>query len=172
MQNKSIPQSAARLRLGVIFAMSLIAALYLAARFGLSVAAVHVEFRRAGLSLETARLLGDGTVILLLVALAQLARMLGLIAAGELFTARVIGAFRRFALWLMLMALFGFVAPMVAAIALASSAAAAGGTGPHRLELMFDLRDLLTLGITLVLFLLARLLERASELEAEVREFV
>ena len=170
MQNKSVPQSAARLRLGVLAAMALIAALYLAARFGLSVAAVHVEFRRAGLSLETARLLGDGTVILLLVALAQLVRMLGLIAAGEQFTARVIGAFRRFALWLMVMALFGFVAPMAAAIAQAS--AAAPGAGLHRLELMFDLRDLLTLGITLVLFLLARLLERASELEAEVREFV
>ncbi|MEO5973137.1 MAG: hypothetical protein ABIP91_07230, partial [Sphingomicrobium sp.] len=129
-------------------------ALYASARFGLSFATLHVEFRRAGISLGTARLLGDGTIALLLVALAQLTRMLGLIAAGELFTARVIGAFRRFALWLMLMALFGFVAPLAAAIAQAS--AAAPGPGPHRIALAFDLRDLLTFAITLVLFLLAR----------------
>jgi hypothetical protein len=35
-----------------------------------------------------------------------------------------------------------------------------------------DLRQLMLLGITLFLFLLARLMERARELEAEMQEFV
>ena len=47
-----------------------------------------------------------------------------------------------------------------------------GAGGIHRIEIVFDLRQLLLLGITMVLFLIARLLERARELETEVREFV
>jgi hypothetical protein len=50
--------------------------------------------------------------------------------------------------------------------------APANATGTHHLALVLDFRQVLTLGITLLLFLLARLLERAREIEAEMREIV
>ena len=65
------------------------------------------------------------------------------------------------------MALFELVAPIVRGIA--------GAPGVRRrtgFAFALDLRDLLTVGITLLLFLLARLLERARGLDEEMREFV
>ena len=44
--------------------------------------------------------------------------------------------------------------------------------GVHRIPIILDLRQMLILAITMLLFLLARLLERARELESEVGEFV
>jgi hypothetical protein len=64
-----------------------------------------------------------------------------------------------------MMALFGFAARLVAGLA-------GGPPGIHLVAVRLDSRELLILGITLVLFLIARLLERASEIEAEMREFV
>jgi hypothetical protein len=111
-------------------------------------------------------MVGDGTVLLLLVALFRLTQMLRLIQMGEMFSVEVIGRFRSFAFWLLLLALYGLVAPTL--LALAEGAA----TGTHRLAFVLDFRQLLTLGITVLLFLLARLLERAREIEAEMREIV
>ena len=155
-----------RLRLGVFAAMGLIVAVYLAAVLNVQVAHAHVEHRLDGIPAPYSELIGAGGIALLLVALFQLSQMLGRIAAGELFSTAVISHFRAFALWLLLMALFEFFAPIVAGLA------NAGASYPHRLRLTIDLRDLLTVGITFLLFLLASLLDRARRLDEEMREFV
>ena len=69
-------------------------------------------------------------------------------------------------MWLLVMALFELIAPIVAGLAGATP------SYQHKFRIGIDLRDLLTVGITLLLFLLARLLERARRLDEEVREFV
>ena len=107
----------------------------------------------------------DISILLLSVALYHLSRMLGAIAAGDLFSARVVGAFRAFAFWLLLVALVWVVAPIVAVVL----------TGPdeaHRLAFRLQLRDVLTIGVALILFLVARLLERARTIDEEMREIV
>ena len=53
------------------------------------------------------------TILLLSVALYQLTKMLGAIAEGDLFSARVVRRFRAFAFWLLLVALVWIVAPML-----------------------------------------------------------
>ena len=164
--DQGITKAAARLRWGVFAAIALMVLLYLAARFDLQVGRAHVEYRMHDVSPTVGRMVGDGTVLLLLVALFRLTQMLRLIQMGEMFSVEVIGRFRSFAFWLLLLALYGLVAPTL--LALAEGAA----TGTHRLAFVLDFRQLLTLGITVLLFLLARLLERAREIEAEMREIV
>ena len=105
-------------------------------------------------------------VLLIFVALYQLTAMLRRIACGELFTAGVIGRFRAFALWLLLSALFGLLAPIGLQLL-----GLVPGTG-NQIRVAIDFREVIVVGVTLVLFLLARLLERARGLDEEVREFV
>lgn len=145
--------------------MALMLLIYIAARLGIQVAHAHVEYRLHGIGAPYAEAIGDGSMLLLLIALFRLTRMLGHIAAGELFSVPVIRSFRGFAFWLLLMALFELVAPIAAGLL------GAGSSSPHGFRIAIDLRDLLTVGITL-LFLLARLLERARGLDEEMREFV
>ncbi|MFL6830499.1 MAG: DUF2975 domain-containing protein [Sphingomicrobium sp.] len=145
--------------------MAVMVLLYAAARFGIRVGPAHVEYREDAPALMFTRLIGDVTLLLLLVALFQLTRMLGRIAAGELFSAVVVSRFRSFAFWLLLMALFSLLAPPAAQLLQQSP-------GGHRLQLIIDFREVLTVGVTLVLFLLARLLERARAIDEEIREFV
>jgi hypothetical protein len=164
--DSSIQSAAARLRWLVISALAVVLLLFVIAQLGLPLAGLHVEYRTHGILPVANRLLGFGTMILLAVALARLIQMLGRIASGELFTIEVVRRFRGFAFWLLAMALFGFVAPTVAALILAQPGA------PHRIALVLDVRELLIVAITMLLFLLARLLERARELESEVQEFV
>lgn len=166
MTDEGIAKSAARLRWAVFAAIAVMALLYLVARFAPELGPVHIEYRHKGVSPLAGRLVGDGTVLLLLVALLRLAQMLRLIALGELFSVEVVRRFRGFAFWLLLMALYGFLAPIVLGLALPAPG------GARRIVFVLDLRELLTLGITLLLFLLARLLERAREIEAEMREIV
>jgi len=159
-----IQRSAARLRWAVFAAMVVIVLLYAAARFDLQLWGAHVEYRPHGGSPEAAGVIADVTSILLLVALFRLTQMLSRIAAGEMFSSGVVGSFRGFAFWLFVMALFALVAPT-----------AAGLLRPHgggQIEILIDFRQVLTLGVTLVLFLVARLLERARRLDEEMREFV
>lgn len=144
--------------------MSAAIVLYGAARLGLQLGELRIEYHGQG-DPASAKAIADIVMVLLLVALFRLAQMLGVIASGELFSAGVIGRFRSFAFWLMLAALFRLFAP--AAWALIEVA-----QGGHRLEIRIDFRDVLTVGVTLVLFLLARLLERARRLDEEMREFV
>jgi hypothetical protein len=161
-----IRRSAIRLRMIVFAAMAVVGLAYAAASLNLQPAHAHVEYRLDGVASGYEELIGAGSLVLLLMALFRLTQMLGRIAAGELFSAVVIARFRGFAWWLLLMALFELFAPIVAGLAGASD-------GAHRyMRLAIDLRDVLTVGITLLLFLLARLLERARLLDEEVREFV
>lgn len=164
--DQGISRAAARLRWGVFAAIAVMVLLYVAARFDLQLGRAHVEYRIHDASPAAGRMVGDGTMLLLLVALLRLTQMLRLIQMGELFSVEVIGRFRSFAFWLLLLALYGLAAPI--GLALAEGAA----TPAHRFALVLDFRQILTLGITVLLFLLARLLERAREIEAEMREIV
>jgi hypothetical protein len=143
-----------------------IIAAYLAGRFGLSLrGAVEVQARSSAAESGTPMLVADITILLLSVALFQLSRMLGAIAEGDLFSARVVGAFRAFAFWLLLVAVVWIIAPIASVLL----------TGPddlRRLEFKLELRDVLTIGVSLILFLVARLLERARAIDEEMREIV
>src|SRR5687768_9896394 len=103
---ESIAGSAARLRWMVFAAMTVMVLLYAAARFGVQLGPAHVEYQSHRPDLMWTRAIGDISLLLLLVALFSLTQMLGRIASGELFSAAVIGRFRSFAFWLLLMALF------------------------------------------------------------------
>lgn len=161
-RNLSIERSAGRLRWAVVTLIAVMVALYAAARFELRLGDFHIAYGQHGP--ERSRLVADLGMILLVIALARLTQMLGAIAGGELFSSRVIRLFRSFAFWLLLMALAGLVGPIIAELVAHDAAS------PFRL--IIDFRQVLTAGVTLLLFLLARLLERARGLDEEVREFV
>lgn len=163
--NEAIAGSASRLRWLVFAAIATMVLLYAAARFGVQLGSAHVEYRSHS-NPAWSRAIGDVSLLLLLVALFRLSQMLGRIAGGELFSAQVIGAFRSFAFWLLLLALFGLLAPPL------SQLVSVAQEGDGRIELQIDFQQVLTVGVTLVLFLLARLLERARRLDEEIREFV
>jgi len=162
--DNGIRQSASRLRGAVIGAMAFIGLGCIAAQFDLQFAHAHFEYRLHGTPFEG--WIAAGSIALLLMALLRLTQMLGLMAGGELFTVGVVRRFRAFALWLLLMALFEFASPVVVSLVAPSVAPA------HQVRVHVDLRDVLTVGITLLLFLLARLLEQARRLDEEMREFV
>ena len=164
--NDAIARSAARLRWLVFAAMGVMILLYAAARFGVQLGTARVEYQPHA-NRVWAQAIGDVGLLLLIVAMVRLTQMLGRIAAGELFTAGVIGRFRSFAFWLLLMALFGLLAPPLSELL-----SMPPGPGVRRVELRIDFKEVLTVGVTLVLFLLARLLERARRLDEEIREFV
>jgi len=162
--DEAIRRGASRLRAAVFAAMIVILLIYVAARLNLQLAQAHVEYRLH--EAPFGQWIALGSVALLLIALFRLSQMLGRLGRGELFSGAVIGRFRSFAWWLLVMALFELVAPITAGLLYASR------TFPHFLRMTVDLRDVLTVGITLLLFLLARLLERARAIESEMREFV
>jgi len=164
--DSDIAKAAKRLRWGVwIFWLCVVVA-YAAGRFGLTVrGAVEVQARSSEVDAGTPMIVADISVLLLSVALYQLSRMLGAIGEGDLFSARVVGAFRAFAFWLLLVALVWVVAPIVAVLL-------AGPDESHRLAFKLQLRDLLTIGVAFILFLVARLLERARTIDEEMREIV
>lgn len=145
--------------------MAMFGGIYLIGRLGISVAGTHVEYRAHDLQGAAPAVAADLTVALLLVALIRLMQMLTLIGRGEMFTAAVVSRFRGFAFWLLMMALCSFLGPMVAQVL-------THGPGRHRLVIALELNDVLMVGITLLLFILARMLERARALDEEMREIV
>ena len=157
-------RSARRLLWVVVGAGALMVVLYLSARIGAQVGGARVEYGPHEPTGRTSQLLGDIGLILLLIALGRLAQMLGAIGRGELFSATVIRRFRGFAFWLLLMAIVDLAGPLVAELL----ARRAGDP----VRLIIDFRQVLTVGVTLLLFLLARLFERARQIEEENREFV
>lgn len=165
MQNFAIARSARRLRLAVLVAIGLIVAIYLLARLGLDLGALRVESHEV-VEGWAGRALVDITLALFVVALFRLVQMLGAVADGPLFGPRVTRAFRGFAFWLFLATLVEVVAGPATAIA--RTVAAGGG----RTIFAFELRDLLMLAGALFLFLLARMLEQARAIEAELEEIV
>lgn len=165
MARSSIAKTAARLRWAVRIVWGCILLVYVAGRFGLDVGALKVQARATSGDVGAYISVADLLIVLLSVALWQLSRMLGAIAAGDLFSARVIGNFRGFALWLLVVAVVGIIAPIAVALL-------TGSDPGHRFEFKLQLRDLMTIGITLILFLVARLLERARTIDEEIREIV
>jgi hypothetical protein len=166
MDGKDIGRTARGLRWAVWIFWGLIILAYLAGRAGLTIrGAVEVQARSLDAEAGMPRFVADVTILLLSVALYQLNRMLGAIAEGDLFSARVVGAFRSFAFWLLLVAVAWVVAPIVSVLLM-------GPGETHRLEFKLQLRDILTIGIALILFLVARLLERARTIDEEMREIV
>ena len=159
----AIRRAALRLRWAVLAAIVFMVGLYLVARLGLPFAGLHIVHRQSAAS---SPLIGDIGIVLLVIALVRLVQMLGAIADGELFSTNVVRRFRAFAFWLMLMALTGLLGPIVAELLRHQ------GEPISRMQIILDFRQILTVGVTLLLFLLARLLERARDYEAEAREFV
>lgn len=162
----AIARSASRLRIAVFACMAVMILLYLAARLGFPAGIFEVRFEPHGNEIAQ-RWIGDVSLVLLIIALFRLTQMLGRIAAGDLFTVEVIARFRSFAFWLLVGALFALLAPVVVPYFVADR-----GTDSVVIEMRVDFRNLLAVGVTLVLFLLARLLERAQALDEEVREFI
>ena len=165
MVHANIAKTASRLRWAVWIVWDCILLVYAAGRLGLGIGPLKVQASSSAGVAPHVMAVADLTIVLVTVALWQLSRMLGAIATGDLFSARVVGAFRAFALWLLIVALVWILVPV--AMALVS------GSGPeHRYEFKLQLRDLMTIGITLILFLVARLLERARAIDEEMREIV
>jgi hypothetical protein len=166
MDGSDIGKTARRLRWALWIFWACIILAYVAGRLGLSLrGAVEVQAHSSAAESGTPMIVADITILFLSIALYQLSRMLGAIGDGDLFSARVVGSFRSFAFWLLVMAVVWVVAPIVAVFL----------TGPndaHRLEFRLQLRDVLTIGIALILFLVARLLERARTIDEEMREIV
>ena len=165
MANSDIGKTATRLRWAVwIFWASIILA-YVVGRFGLTFGVVQVQAHSTMGDAPSFMAIADVSILLLSVALYQLTRMLGAIADGDLFSARVVTAFRSFAFWLLLVALVWIVAPIAAVLL-------AGPGDARQFEFRLQMRDVLTVGIALILFLVARLLERARTVDEELREIV
>lgn len=158
MNNPSIARSAQRLRLTVLIGIALIVTIYLLGQFGPQLGPISVE--------SHAEVGGALTLLLLVLALARLAQMLGAVADGPLFGSRVTQAFRGFAFWLFLATLVDLIAAPAAAIA--RTIASGGG----RTSLQFELHGVLMLVGALFLFLVARLLEQARAIEADLEEIV
>jgi hypothetical protein len=161
MSDRDIVRAARRLRIGVMVTGMLLGLLYLASRLQLGGDSVLIQRNTAG---ALAPLAGDLMVLLLAAALVPLTRLLWAVEQGQLFSVQVVSLFRSFAMWLMLLAVVSVGAPLVLAFA--------GGADGHPIALRLNLRDVLSLAVTLLLFLIARLLERARTIEAEMREIV
>ncbi|MEO6580358.1 MAG: DUF2975 domain-containing protein [Sphingomicrobium sp.] len=162
----TIEQTARRLRIAVVMVMTLMVVAYASARLNLGFGPAHVEVHSLDLNSGAAHFIAIAAIILLLAALVRLTQMLGLIAGGALFSQAVVGRFRAFAFWLLLSALWTLFGPSVARLLFPQ-----GGPG-HHLRMVLDFREIIMVGITLLLFLLARLLEKAREIETEMREIV
>ena len=166
MVHSSIGKTANRLRWAVWIFWACVIVAYVAGRFGFSwQGAVEVQAHSSAAESGSPMIVADISIIILSVALYHLGKMLGAIGEGDLFSVRVVKSFRSFAFWLLLLAIAWVVAPIAAALW-------AGPDESHRLAFKLQLRDILTIGIALILFLVARLLERARTIDEERREIV
>jgi len=165
-KNDDVGRSAARLRAAVFVTMGAMVLLYAAARLGLQLGHARVIYQEHGPGSPAADFINDLCVGLLIVALFRLTQMLKLIADGDFFGIDVIRRFRSFASWLLAMSLVELIGPWVAAFLDKPSGRAAV------LRFTLDSRDVLFLGVTILLLLLARLLERARAIDEEMREIV
>jgi hypothetical protein len=166
MDDLTIRRSAARLRIGVITAFALVLGLILCGRLGLSIGRAHVLLQSRFPGSSSVFQTDDGILLLLGVAIYWLTEALRSVAAGGLFSRVVVRRFRLFALWMLLAALFSALAPTIIA------AFADSPPGRHRVMLVADVRDLLLISLTLLLFLIARMFERARAIEDEMSEIV
>lgn len=166
MKTEKLRKSAKKLHFVVWAFIILVAAAYLTGRLGLSLGpAVEVHDRRESLG-SGVRLVGDLSTAMFLFAMMQLANLLRRIALGEMFGPPVTRPLRRFAFWLLLSAVVSIVGPTVVGLLYASQDSAS------KVLIVADLRDLFFLVTGLVLFLVARVLETAAAIDAELREIV
>lgn len=161
-----IRRLAERLRLLVWLMIVGTAAVYLAARIGTEVGQTRlVTLGASDPAVASPLWVQDMCIALVLVALWQLADMLRLVGRGDHFAPAAIRRFRGFALFLFIASAVMFLAPLV--IALASN-----HPGPEQLRLPVKLRELLTMLVTGALFLVARLLEEARQIDSDLKEIV
>jgi hypothetical protein len=168
MKQDLFKRSAARLQLVVVGLLAIAAAAFAIDRLGIDFGP-WLQIRRHGAGAQVAAAPEwalDLSILLFLIALAQLARMLGRLKRGEVFTAGVTTAFRSFAAWLLASAVVAVAAPLIAAV----TTTAPGGSG--RIPMLIDIRQLSYVIAALVLFLIARMLDEAARIEAELREIV
>jgi hypothetical protein len=163
---ESVARSAARLRLAVFVTMGAMVLLYIAARLGLQFGHARVIYQEHAPGTPVAAIINDVCVALLIVALFRLTQMLKLISGGDYFGLEVIRRFRSFASWLLAMSLLEMLGPWIAQF----FAAPVGGR--RILQFSIESSDVLFLGVTILLLLLARLLERARAIDEEMREIV
>jgi hypothetical protein len=167
MSDARIRSSARRLRAGVIIAFLILVTVIACARLGLPLGGAHMRLETKSGEAFAGLRAGDGTLVLMAVALFHLTEGLrGLANGAGFFSATVIRRFRLFAGWLLIMALYSFLAPTIGALAKSMAG------GRHLALFIVDIRDLMLVAITLLLFLLTRLLERAGEIEQENSEIV
>jgi hypothetical protein len=165
MGDQQIRRSARRLRIGVIAMLGFVLFLVVCGHFGVRVAGAPVLLQsRSGAASNF--IIANGVLLLVTIAIFWLTEALRLVAAGSLFSRAVVRRFRLFALWMLIMALFSTIAPM------ALSAAVSPSIGRHRIMLVVDVPDLLLIGLTLLLLLIARMFERARAIEDEMSEIV
>lgn len=154
---------ARRLRLVVLAFLGLSLVAFALAVVGLDAApALKIETRAPGGSLWWAAV----ALTPFAIALWRLAAMLGHVAHGQLFTPAVMTGFRGFAFWLMLSAVASLLVPVIAA------SVAVANAGGGNIPIIIDVRSLLFLIAAAVLFLVARMLEEAARIDAELKEIV
>jgi hypothetical protein len=159
-RSDGISRSAKRLRVFVIVLMASMTGITLLA--WAKPVGLHLELRTHSNAVDP-RIAGTIATALIDLALFELTRMLGLVAAEQFFSIKVIQHFRGFAFWLLILAVIGLLAPLV-------QLRGDGGIAIHFITI--NLSQLVIFGVTLLLFLLARLLERAGEIEQENQEIV
>ena len=164
MAQKSIAVAARRVRWFAIIVLVLMAGAFVVARFGLDLGPGLEVARRDHGTDPRAAVAADVAILLFLVALAQLIRLLGRLGAGELFAPAVTGAFRTFAFWLLLSAAAAIAGPLLVG--------AAGAGEAQRIELPISVRDVMFLIAGIVMFLIARMLDEAARIAAELDEIV
>lgn len=160
-----IERLARRLRIAIWAVIVAVGGMYLVGRLGLQLGEVHVVSRSSaeafGPQLTVASDLG---ALLTLAGLWRLAAMLALIERGARFSPPVTRCFREFALLVLLAAVVALLAPFVALLVLPRD--------PHRIHIPLSFRDIWTIVVTGVLFLVARLLDEAQRIESDLSEIV
>ena len=166
MADDRIRRYARRLRLAVLTVFGVVLALILCGHFGVRIAGAPIVLQSRSSALTSSLAIADAVLMLIAIAVYWLTEGLRAVAAGDLFSRAVVRRFRLFALWMLIAALFNTLAPMVLA------AAAPGAAGRHRIMILVDVRDLVLIGLTVLLLLIARMFERARAIEAEMNEIV
>ena len=166
MDDRKIRRYARRLRLGVLAVFAAVLLLVVFGHFGLRIAGAPVLLQSQSDAAAGVLRIADGILLLAAIAIYWLTEALRAVAAGGLFSSVVVKRFRLFAMWMLIMALFSTIAPMVLAAATSAS------SDRHRIMLVIDVRDLLLVGLTLLLLLIARMFERARAIEDEMSEIV
>jgi len=163
----TLPKAASRLRIAVLAMLAFVLAVWLVSIFGIPLGpGVQVTSHARESGSPYAPWISTVSVGLFALALLRLSAMLKSISAGDRFSRAVTRPFRDFAVLLLLSSLAGLLLPAITALL------ALNGDGPRHLQLRLELRDAIFVLASLVLFLIARMLEQAARIEAELEEIV